>query len=162
MFTTHLQRQKNIVFSFIWLTWVQIFYLTSPSEKIFLNLQKHSSYLEKCNLKQKPIVQEGVITSYLDESTEGSFFKVICIFCLHRTLEKIHTWKLFACGKIFARGKIKSRRKSLVKIGKKIQALRTKKENHSVKKRKRSLVKATVTGGASRWRPDFVHRVRKN
>ena len=58
--------------------------------------------------------------------------------------------------------KIKSRRKSLVKIGKKIQAIRTKKENHSVKKRKRSLVKATGTGGASRWRPDFAHRVRKN
>ena len=58
--------------------------------------------------------------------------------------------------------KIKSRRKSLVKIGKKIQAIRTKKENHSVKKRKRSLVKATGTGGASRWRADFLHRGRKN
>ena len=37
------------------------------------------------------------------------------IICLHRALYKIHTWKLFVYGKIFARGKIKSGRKSLVK-----------------------------------------------
>ena len=28
------------------------------------------------------------------------FFHVISIFCLHRALDKIHTWKLFAYGKI--------------------------------------------------------------
>ena len=47
------------------------------------------------------------------------FFYVICVFCVHHALEKIHTWhKLFAYGKIFARGIIKSRRKALVKIEK--------------------------------------------
>ena len=41
-------------------------------------------------------------------------FNAIPIFCLHRALHKIHTWKLFAY-RIFAHGKIKSGRKSLVK-----------------------------------------------
>ena len=45
----------------------------------------------------------------------GLLFHVICIFCSHPALVKIHTWKLFACGKIFAHGNIKSRRKFLVK-----------------------------------------------
>ena len=65
----------------------------------------------------------------------GLVFHVICIFCLHRAFDKIHTWKLFAFGKIFAHGKIKSGRKSLVKKRKK-RAQRIRKENHSVKKRK--------------------------
>ena len=65
----------------------------------------------------------------------GLVFHVICIFCLHRAFDKIHTSKLFAFGKIFAHGKIKSRRKSLVKKEKK-RAQRIRKENHSVKKRK--------------------------
>ena len=65
----------------------------------------------------------------------GLVFHVICIFCLHRAFDKIHTWKLFAFGKIFAHGKIKSGRKSLVKKEKK-RAQRIRKENHSVKKRK--------------------------
>ena len=47
----------------------------------------------------------------------GLVIHVISIFCLHRALEKIHSWKLFPYGKIFAHGKIKSRRKSLVKSG---------------------------------------------
>ena len=45
----------------------------------------------------------------------GLNFNIISIFCLHRTLYKIHMWKLFVYGKIFARGKTKSGRKSLVK-----------------------------------------------
>ena len=65
----------------------------------------------------------------------GLVFHVICIFCLHRAFDKIHTWKLFAFGKIFAHGKIKSGRKSLVKKKKK-RAQRIRIENHSVKKRK--------------------------
>ena len=51
--------------------------------------------------------------------TLGLVFPVISIFCLHRTVNKIHTWKLFTYGKIFAHGKIKSRRNSLVKKKKK-------------------------------------------
>ena len=75
-------------------------------------------------------------------------------------------WKLFVYGKIFARGKTKSGRKSLVKKDKnknkqkQKQAKRRKKEYHSVKKRKKSFVKATGTGGALRWRPDFEQRSR--
>ena len=38
---------------------------------------------------------------------------VISLFCLHRALSKIHTWKLFVYGNIFAHGKINSGRKSL-------------------------------------------------
>ena len=37
----------------------------------------------------------------------GLDFHLISIYCLHRALYKIHTWKLFVYGKIFARGKIK-------------------------------------------------------
>ena len=96
----------------------------------------------------------------------GLNFNIISIFCLHRTLYKIHMWKLFVYGKIFARGKTKSGRKSLVKKDKnknkqkQKQAKRRKKEYHSVKKRKKSFVKATGTGGALRWRPDFEQRSR--
>ena len=67
----------------------------------------------------------------------GLVFLVISIFCLHRALYKIHTWKLFA------HGKIKSRRKSLVgkkKMKKKFWTKEErKKEYHSVKKRKKIL-----------------------
>ena len=45
----------------------------------------------------------------------GLVFLVVPIICLHHALYKIHTWKLFVYGKIFARGKIKSGRKSLIK-----------------------------------------------
>ena len=40
-------------------------------------------------------------------------FQVICIFCLHRALHKIHTWKLFALNLVY--GEIKNRKKSLGK-----------------------------------------------
>ena len=53
----------------------------------------------------------------------GLDFHVISIFFLHRTLYKIHMWKLFVYEKIFGHGKIKSGRKSSVKKkGKKIGA----------------------------------------
>ena len=39
----------------------------------------------------------------------------VSIFCLHQSLYKIHAWKLFDFEKIFAPGKIKSGKKSLVK-----------------------------------------------
>ena len=44
------------------------------------------------------------------------FFHVISIFCLHRALDKIHTWKLFAYGKI---GKNQRRKKVLARKKKK-------------------------------------------
>ena len=74
-----------------------------------------------------------------------ALLRVICIFCLHHALHKIHMWKLFAYGKIFAHGEIKIGRKS----GKKI----AKEERKSIilsRKEKKSLVKAIGTGGAPR------------
>ena len=87
----------------------------------------------------------------------GSSFLWFFIFCLHRALYKIHTWKLFA------HGKIKSRRKSLVekKIKKKFWTKEErKKEYHSVKKRKKFFMTATSTGEALCWSPGFQHRSR--
>ena len=40
-------------------------------------------------------------------------FHVTSIFCLHRTLYRIHTWKLFVYGKIFAHGKNQQQKKVL-------------------------------------------------
>ena len=80
-------------------------------------------------------------------------------FCLHRAFDKIHSWKLFAYRKIFAYGKNKSRRKSLVKKKKK-QSQRREEEYHSLKKRKQSFENATGINGALRWRPDFEQRNR--
>ena len=54
-------------------------------------------------------------------------FRVTSIFCLHHVLYKIHTWKLFAYGKI------KSGRETLVKKGK------NKEEKNSVKIRNKFL-----------------------
>ena len=54
-------------------------------------------------------------------------FRVTSIFCLHHALYKIHTWKLFAYGKI------KSGREALVKKGK------NKEEKNSVKIRNKFL-----------------------
>ena len=91
--------------------------------------------------------------------TLGLVFPVISIFCLHRTVNKIHTWKLFTCGKIFALGKIKSRRNSLVKKKeKKNMPEEERKSTILSRKEKNSFVKATSTGVAPRWRPDFEQR----
>ena len=65
------------------------------------------------------------------------FFHVISIFCLHRALDKIYTWKLFAYGKI---RKNQRRKKVLARKKKKEEeeknAQRRKKKYHSVKKKK--------------------------
>ena len=64
------------------------------------------------------------------------FFHVISIFCLHRALDKIHRWKLFAYGKI---RKNQRRKKVLVRKKKEEEeknAQRRKKKYHSVKKKK--------------------------
>ena len=78
----------------------------------------------------------------------GLVFHVICIFCLHRAFDKIHTWKLFDFGKIFAHGKIKSGRKSLVKKEKKGPKGEGKRTIPS-RKGKQSFMKATGTGWSS-------------
>ena len=44
--TSHLQRPKKIVFSFIWPNGIKTFYLSKKK-----NPQKHPSYLEKRNFK---------------------------------------------------------------------------------------------------------------
>ena len=86
-------------------------------------------------------------------------FHVISLFCLNRALSKIHTWKLFVYGRIFAYGKINSGRKSLGE--KKEKKGRPKEERKSTtlsSKEQNSFVKAISTNGASRWRPDFEQR----
>ena len=90
--------------------------------------------------------------------TLGLVFPVISIFCLHHTVKKIHTWKLFTYGKIFAHGKIKSRRNSLVKKKKKNMPEEERKSTILSRKEKNSSVKATSTGVVPRWRPDFELR----
>lgn len=52
----------------------------------------------------------------------------ICIFLLHRAVDKIHTWKLCACGKIFAYAKVKSRKDFLDKK----KGPKKKEEYHSI------------------------------
>ena len=74
----------------------------------------------------------------------GLDFHVISIFFLHRTLYKIHMWKLFVYEKIFGHGKIKSGRKSSVKEEEE------RKSTILSRKEKNSFVKATGTGGVSR------------
>ena len=53
-------------------------------------------------------------------------FNIISLFFLHRAIYKIHMWKLFVYGKIFAHGQTKSGRKSLVKKDKKKKQTKTK------------------------------------
>ena len=80
----------------------------------------------------------------------GLDFHVISIFFLHRTLYKIHTWKLFVYEKIFGHGKIKSGRKSWVKKREKNRRKEERKSTILSRKEKNSFVKATGTGGVSR------------
>ena len=53
-------------------------------------------------------------------------FNIISLFFLHRAIYKIHMWKLFVYGKIFAHGQTKSGRKSLVKKRQKQKQTKTK------------------------------------
>ena len=78
------------------------------------------------------------------------FFHVISIFCLHRALDKIHTCKLFAYGKI---RKNQRRKKVLVRKKKKKKKKIPKEERKStiLSRKKNSFVKATSTSGAQRW-----------
>ena len=57
--------------------------------------------------------------------------------------------------------KNQKRKKVLGKMKKKKGAVRGKKEYRSVKRRKNIFVKATSSSGASRWRPDFEQRIRR-
>ena len=101
----------------------------------------------------------------------GLDFQVISIFCLHRAFYKIHPWKLFVYGKIFAHRKIKRGGKSDLKKNKinknkikqknKNRPKEERKSNILSRKEKRSFVEATGTGGAPRWRPDFEQRSRR-
>ena len=89
----------------------------------------------------------------------GLDFHVISIFCLHRAFYKIHLWKLFVYGKIFAHRKIKRGRKSMIKKNKinnnnnkktKNRPKEERKSNILSRKEKISFVKATGSGGAPR------------
>ena len=65
----------------------------------------------------------------------GLDFHVIYIFCLHRAFYKIHPWKLFVYGKIFAHRKIKRGGKSDIKKNK-INKNKTKKKTKTGPKKK--------------------------
>ena len=71
----------------------------------------------------------------------GLDFRLISIYCLHHALYKIHTWKLFVYGKIFARGKIKIGRKSLGKKEKKTGPKKKERVPFCQKKKKNPLLK---------------------
>ena len=66
----------------------------------------------------------------------GLDFHVISIFCLHRAFYKIHSWKLFVYGKIFAHRKIKRGRKSMIKKKNKINNNENKKKTKTGPKKK--------------------------
>ena len=112
--------------------------------------------------------KEVVIISDLRESSGGRFaatahvearFSCYChILFTSRTLKNSHV-KAFCFRKIFADGKIKSVRKSLVKKKKKKGK---KKERVPIcqEKKKTSSVKVTGIGGAPSWRSDFKQRGR--
>ena len=89
----------------------------------------------------------------------GLDFHLISIYCLHHALYKIHTWKLFVYGKIFARGKIKIGRKSLGKKEKKTGPKKKERVPFCQEKKKKCFVK--VTEGTPSWRPDFEQRSRR-
>ena len=81
------------------------------------------------------------------------FFHVISIFCLHRALDKIHTWKLFAYGKIREnqrRKKVLVRKKKKKKKKKK-KMPKEERKSTILSRKKNSFVKATSTSGAQRW-----------
>ena len=71
----------------------------------------------------------------------GLDFHLISIYCLHHALYKIHTWKLFVYGKIFARGKIKIGRKSLGKKEKKTGPKKKERVPFCQEKKKNPLLK---------------------
>lgn len=131
-------------------------------EKKFLKSLKATELFWKTYFQIK-VNQEGVIISDLGESSREIFaatthavVRFSCYFhiFLHCTLYKTHTWKLFAYGKIYALGKIKSKRKSLV-INK------TRKKNKTKQAQIRQNEYHSGTSGAPWWRPDFEQRTHR-
>ena len=108
--------------------------------------------------------KEVVTISDLRESSGGRFAatahveaRFSCYFHIlftSRTLQNSHV-KAFCFRKIFAHGKIKSGRKSLVK---KKKGEKKRKGTNLSRKEKTSSVKVTGIGGAPSWRPDFKQR----
>ena len=106
----------------------------------------------KCIFKYKLITQEGVIISaaaYIE-----AHFHLISIFCFHLELDKMYMWKLFAYKKIFAHGKIK-RKEVHGKKEKKTMSREERKSTILSRNEKNSFVKATGTGRAPCWCPDW-------
>ena len=71
-------------------------------------------------------------------------------------VEALCLWKNLCSWKYQKQEKFLSKKKKRKEAEK--QALRRKKEYHSVKKRKKASVKATRTNEAPRWLPHFEHR----
>ena len=144
---SHLQKPKNPVF----------FYFSISN----LNVQPNVSINKFSEIFKSTRVNKSGRGHNLGPGRIPSFFHVISIFCLQRALSTIHTWKLFAYGKIFAHRKIKNGKKSLVKkLKKKTDPKKKERVPFCQKKEKNSFLKTTGTGGAPRWRPDFEQRSR--
>ena len=99
--------------------------------------------------------KEGVIILYFCESPGGVFAVTSHLIYMKVTVKALWLWK-----KIFAHGKIKSRRKSLGKKKKEKKTSPKKKERvpFCQEKKKTSFVIETGTGGALHWHPDFKQR----
>ena len=112
--------------------------------------------------------KEVVIISDLRESSGGRFAttahveaRFSCYFHIlltSHTLQNSHV-KAFCFRKIFAHGKIKSGRRSLVKK-KKGNSSKKKERVPICQEKKKNSVKVTGNGGAPSWRPDFKQRSR--
>ena len=134
---------EKIDFSSIWLNWNSNIQPNVPVKK------GSEIYHHRLNLSSNQLInQEDVITwaSALGEFSGqplmlGLDFHLISIYCLHHALYKIHTWKLFVYGKIFARGKIKIGRKSSGKKEKKTGPKKKERVPFCQEKKKNPLLK---------------------
>ena len=89
--TFHPQMPKKIDFSFIWKNWIQTFNLT-------LSLKKNI-WIFKVSGRCHNLWPGRVPWGNFRGNRSGLNFHVISIFSFHRTLYKIHAWKLFVYGK---------------------------------------------------------------
>ena len=73
-------------------------------------------------------------------------------------MEALCLWKNICTWKYQKQKKVLGYKKNLKNNNNNKQALRGKKEYHSFKRRRRTSVKATATGEAPRWLPEFEQR----
>ena len=79
--TSHLQRPKNIFFSFIWLNWIQIFYLTFLKEKIITSpkLGQNLNFIDSNDYVHRLTFNTATFRPYCGVGT-GDLFR-FCTSC---------------------------------------------------------------------------------